>query len=160
MLEIAAVEAILDRGPRREKDVVLIRAQQVGALFAEHADHLEGHVLDADLFADRVAVAEKLAHERFADQAHLFAGEQLALVEDPPQLQLAPVAHLEEIRRAARHAGTPIAVAVDHLAPGIDDGGRGRRRKDIRGQSPRSLPASRYRSSCRTGPIRPWEYRA
>ena len=98
-----AAEAVLDGRPGREDDVVLVRAQQVGALLAQHADDLEGHVLDADLFADRVAAAEKFADQRLADQADFVAAEQFALVEDPPQLQIGPVPHLEKLGRAARH---------------------------------------------------------
>ena len=102
---LRAAETILDGGPGREEDVVLVGAQEVAALLAEHADDREGHVLDADLLADGVAAAEQLADQRLADQADLFAAEQFALVEDPPQLQVGPVAHLEEIGRAPRHAG-------------------------------------------------------
>ncbi len=39
-VRVAPVDPVLDRGPGRQQDVVLVGAQQVGALLAQHADHL------------------------------------------------------------------------------------------------------------------------
>ena len=74
-VRVAAVDAVLDRRPRGQEDVVLIGAQQIGPFSAQHADHREGHVPHANFLADRVARAEQLADHRLADQADLAAAD-------------------------------------------------------------------------------------
>ena len=53
LLQARAGDAVLDRRPGGQDDVVLVHAHHVGALAAEHADDAERDVLDADLLADR-----------------------------------------------------------------------------------------------------------
>ena len=76
-----AGDAVLDRGPGGQQDVVLVHAHHVGALAAEHADHAEGDVLDADFLADRRLAVEQLADQRLAEQADLVAVAHVAVGE-------------------------------------------------------------------------------
>ena len=117
---------VFDGRPGGDDHVVLVRAERVGALAAEHALDRERHVLDADLLVDRRFVLEQLAQDGQADEAHFLAaghvglGKQFALFE-------VPFADFEKSRRGAIDLrGAPVAVAVDDLRA-LDADDRARR---------------------------------
>ena len=120
----AAAHAVLDRGPGSEDDVVLVHAHHVGALGGKHADHAQGDVLDAKFLADGRFALKQLPLDRGADHADLAAAEDVAIGEHSAFEHVVPVAHGEVGGRGAVDAHRhPVAVAVDDLAAGADDGG-------------------------------------
>ena len=70
-LRRGAGHAVLDRGPRRQQDIVLVHAHHVGALLGENPDHLERHILNPHLLAQGRGAAEQLADQRLPEHAHL-----------------------------------------------------------------------------------------
>ena len=64
-----AGQRVLDRGQRRERDVVLVLLA-VGALGVGHADDLERGAVDAHALADGVGAAEQVLHDRRPEHDH------------------------------------------------------------------------------------------
>ncbi len=66
---------------RHEDDIVLVGAEARLALGLKQADHLAGHVLDAEVLADRIDVTEQLVAHGLADDAGGPAAADLAVEE-------------------------------------------------------------------------------
>ena len=89
------------------------------------ADHLEGHVADADGLVERVAVAEEIARDRAAEQHDDLAAPDLLRIEGAPALDI-PLAGGEVVEVDGIDAGAPVGAAGDDL--GIAAHERRRRR--------------------------------
>ena len=117
-------DAVFDRRPGREEDVILVLAHHVRALLAQDADHLKGYVPDADLLADGRLSGEELPHDRAAYDADLARVADVVLGECFALVHVGPIAHLEKgWGRAIDVRGHPVSVAVDDLRAGAHDGG-------------------------------------
>ena len=112
-------DAELDRRPGRDEQVVLILADDVGPLAAEHADDPQGHVVDIDFLADRRLLTEQLSRNRLAEQAHHGDVIDVALGERFPFVQVFPLPDAEVSRsRADEGARHPVLVPMDDLPAG------------------------------------------
>ena len=109
-------DAKFDRGPGGENQIVLIHAEHVGALAAQHAEHAERHALHPHVLADRRLVAEKIRDDGLPQHANGLLVAHVAVGEARALGHVAPIADIEKCRRAAvdvhRH---PVLIAVDDL---------------------------------------------
>ena len=113
----------LDRRPRGDHEVILVLADDVGPLAAQHAQDAQGDVVGVHLLADRRALAEELARDRLAEQADHGDVADVAVGERRALLELFPFADPQVPRRGADEgARDPVLVAVDELAAGEDQG--------------------------------------
>ena len=119
-----AGDAVLDGGPGREQDVVLVHAHHVGALALQHADDSEGDVLDAHLLADR-RLRRRTARGPWSGRAGrpCWRCARRGSVKGSPSARSSSRGPQVRRRRAVDVAGHPVAVAVDDLRAGADDGG-------------------------------------
>ena len=69
----------LGRGQRNDHRIVLIPAVQVLPLAAEHADHDERILLDADGLADRIVIDKEVFSHGLADQRDAGCGTHIGI---------------------------------------------------------------------------------
>ena len=110
-------------GERNERGIVLIGAEARLALGRERADHGEGHILDANLLAERWRAPEQLALRRGAEDHYLGAGAKLRLGEAAP-ISERPIAHLEIVLVHAGDRGRPVGIADHDRGRAADHSGR------------------------------------
>ena len=89
-------DAIFDRRPGGQHQIVLIHAEHVGPLGAQHADHAERHALHAHVLADRRFVAEKIRDDRLPQHANGCAVAHVAVGESASLRSFGPVANLQD----------------------------------------------------------------
>nr|WP_293251655.1 hypothetical protein [Nannocystis sp.] len=113
------LEPALDLGgegaDRHQRDVVGVLAHRRLALAREQADHLEGHVVDANHRADRVrAGPEETVGDRGPEHDHLGLAAHVRLAEERPRLQ-GPGPDREVVRHRALGAGGPVLAVAEQL---------------------------------------------
>ena len=115
IVELRAPQIALHRRIRRHNAIVLILPPVVRPLRAQHADHLECHIPDADYLAERIfALVEKIVPDRRANRANPRGGNDIAIGEKA-SVRDRPVGNRQYIRRNSLDAGRPVPGGVDNL---------------------------------------------
>ncbi len=117
----ATGQARASGGDRHQHGVVLVLATRL-PLLAQHADHGEWGIVDADDRAQRIGAREQFARHRRAQHHHLAAGLCLARIEEPA-FHHRPVLHRFILRADALHLCRPVGAAEYHADIGIDAAG-------------------------------------
>ncbi len=117
---------VFDGGPGRQQDVVLVHAHHVGAFGAEDPDHLEGDVLHPHFLAQGGLALEKLPDQPSGPSRQTLLALRTSRSVKAFALGQVPFPDIEKGGGGAvNKGGDPVAVAINDLGPGPDDGRRG-----------------------------------
>ena len=107
-------QALHHRGVRGQHHVILVHTHAVVAFAFQHANHAEGHLVEAYYLADRVAVGKEVIHDGLADDAHLGRGFDVRFGEDFAALYR-ELAYLQVVVADACYARGVVVVAGNEL---------------------------------------------